>query len=56
MATVICHTDGCANAELPLSVSLTYEDEEGNTQSVDAVACGVCGQEITDVKEASTTT
>jgi hypothetical protein len=37
---VVCHTDGCANAghEIDLLVA------EGG-----AVACGVCGQEITDV-------
>ena len=51
MATVTCHTEGCANAGLTLEISLGYVDEEGNTQQVDAVACGVCGQQITDISD-----
>jgi len=50
MSTVTCHTDGCANAEIAIDLPTTYEDEEtGETRSVDAVICGVCGQPIEDV-------
>jgi hypothetical protein len=41
-ATVICHTGGCGNADIPLVVPISNPDEF-------AVACGVCGQPITDV-------
>lgn len=51
MATATCHTDGCLNAGIPLHVNTTYEDDDGATQNVDAVGCGVCGQAITDVVE-----
>jgi len=51
MSTVICHTEGCANAGHPIILDLQYQDDDGNTLTVDAVACGVCGQEITDVSE-----
>lgn len=49
MATVVCHTEECSNAGIPIQLGLTWIDEEGATQTVDAVACGVCGQTITDV-------
>lgn len=52
MGIVVCRTDGCANAGAEIDLPLTYEDDDGNEQSVDAVACGVCGQEITDVRAA----
>ncbi len=51
MSTVICHTDGCGNAEIPISLVLTYEDENGDTLRVDSVSCGVCGQQIDDVTD-----
>jgi hypothetical protein len=38
--SVTCHTDGCGNAGIAIALSMT-EDA--------AVACGVCGQPITDV-------
>ena len=40
IANVCCHTPGCANAEVTLSV---YRRANG------LVLCGVCGNEITDV-------
>lgn len=49
MATVTCHTENCGNADHPITLELTYTDEEGTTQDVDAVACGSCGQQITDI-------
>lgn len=49
MAVVTCHTEGCGNAGVGIDVSLTWEDENGETQTVGAVVCGACGQEITDV-------
>lgn len=51
-ATVTCHTPGCVkDGESVPGVPISWEDEEGNTQRVDAVQCGACGQEITDVSE-----
>lgn len=50
MAVVTCHTEGCGNAEHPIDLDLTYQDEDGETQTVSAVSCGVCGQEITDIQ------
>jgi hypothetical protein len=49
MATVTCKTEGCGNEGIPLSVNLSFVDDDGETQYVDAVMCGVCGQPITDV-------
>lgn len=54
MATATCHTDGCGNAEQPIDVGdLTYTDEETGEQRSSGVACGVCGQPITDVGSAT---
>ena len=50
MATVTCHTEDCGNAEIPIELNLTYE-QDGEIVAVDGVACGVCGQPITDIKE-----
>lgn len=50
MATVTCHTEGCGNAGAPIELDLTYTDDDGNLQTVDSVACGVCGQPITDIE------
>lgn len=50
MATVTCHTDGCTNADTPIDLTLTYEDEEGETAYVSGVVCGVCSQQITDIQ------
>jgi hypothetical protein len=49
MALVTCHTEGCGNAEHPIELNLTWVDADGETQHVDGVACGVCGQPITDI-------
>lgn len=40
--TLICHTAECGNAEAPISLEVP--------ETVDAYACGVCGQPITDVQ------
>jgi len=48
-SVVICHTQDCGNADQPISMDLTYEDEYGDTHPVGSVSCGVCGQPITDV-------
>lgn len=49
MATVTCHTEGCANAGAPIDLPLTFLDDDGEEQTMDAV-CGVCGVPITDVQ------
>jgi hypothetical protein len=49
MSTVTCNTGGCANAGIPIELDLTWTDEEGGIHTVGAVACGVCGQSITDI-------
>ena len=51
MAIVTCHTEECSNADHGIELALTYTDEEGLTTAVDSVACGVCGQPITDVSD-----
>lgn len=51
MSTVTCQTDGCTNAGHPIEVNLFFTDDEGETGRVDSVQCGVCGNEITDLKE-----
>lgn len=51
-AVITCHTDGCPNAGTPIVLDLGYLDYDGNTHHVDAVACGPCGQPVTDIKEA----
>lgn len=50
MATVTCRTEGCSNEGVGITISTTYVDDDGNSQSVDAVQCGVCGQRIEDVE------
>jgi len=52
MTAVTCHTPGCANEGIPIDLNLTYTDDDGQTQTVDAVACGVCGNPITDYERA----
>jgi hypothetical protein len=50
MATAICHTSGCGNAEHPIDVTTSWEDfDTGDTVYVSSVVCGVCGQSIDDV-------
>ena len=51
MATVTCHTHGCAkeNEAVP-DVPVTVTGEDGNETPEDAVICGVCGQPITDIQ------
>lgn len=49
MAIVTCHTEGCGNGGIGIDLPLTWTDDDGETVAVDAVSCGVCGQEITDV-------
>lgn len=49
MATLVCHTDGCPNAGIPIQYDATFTDDDGETRNVDLIVCGPCGQEITDV-------
>ena len=42
MKTVVCHTDGCANENVPIDVSASEETMD--------VGCGPCGQPIDDIK------
>lgn len=49
MATLTCHTEGCANAEQALEYELTYRDEQNRVQQITDVECGVCHQPITDI-------
>ena len=44
-SVLTCHTDGCSNADQPISMSMP----EGG-----AAACGVCGQPITDITQEGT--
>ena len=46
---VTCHTDGCPNAGIPIEMQLTWDDEDGTEHRVGSVACGPCGQPITDI-------
>lgn len=55
MTLVTCSTDGCGNAGVAIDVALTTLDENGDPQPVDAVICGACGKQITDIKEADMT-
>lgn len=41
LSTVICHTDGCENAGVPITLPVA-----------DVVVCGPCGQTITDITPA----
>ena len=52
MFTVTCHTDGCQNRDLGLTMSLIAIDQNGMEYQADTVQCGVCGQPITDVQDA----
>ena len=52
MAVVTCHTEECANRDVEITLELMFTDPAtGETSHVDSVQCGVCGNEITDVKE-----
>jgi len=53
MTSVICHTPGCLNEDIPVELETTYVDDGGQTRDVDAVICGPCGEPITNVREAS---
>ena len=50
MATVTCHTEGCANADIPIHLDLTYRDETNMVRQITHVVCGVCSQPITDIQ------
>ena len=41
--TATCHTDGCANADIPIVLSVP----DGTNPFV---VCGVCGQQITNIQ------
>jgi hypothetical protein len=49
MHTCTCHTPGCSNDGIPITMTLTYLDDFGDEQVVGSVACGVCAQPITDI-------
>jgi hypothetical protein len=52
MTLVTCHTPGCGNAEIAIDLILNHTNPEtGMTEWVDGVACGVCGNDITDVAD-----
>jgi hypothetical protein len=53
MSIVTCHTDGCANSDIRIEMTLTYVDPETEeTKPVDAVYCGECKEPITDIEGA----
>jgi hypothetical protein len=53
-STVTCHTDGCGNEGIPLTIATEGPDPEtGEVVKVDNVICGVCRQEITDIVAAA---
>lgn len=43
-----CQTEGCRSFGIAQEPITTWEDEEGNSGTVDAVICGYCGQPITE--------
>lgn len=49
MATVVCRTEDCGNAGVPIPLDLEWTDDEGVVHDVDSVVCGVCGEPIGDV-------
>lgn len=53
MATVVCHTDGCGNSGIAIDGLVHPTDEAGAPIEPWTVMCGVCGEQITDVTEAS---
>lgn len=57
MEIVTCRTEGCPSEGNPVLINTTVTDDDtGETRRVDAVVCGACGHEITDVTDAGTTT
>jgi len=46
--TCICHTEGCANEGVPITMPGGVE-MDGEWVPMDSYACGVCYQPITDV-------
>lgn len=47
-----CHTPDCGNADIPIDVgSITYEDDQGVTQTMPVFCSSLCGNEITDLSE-----
>lgn len=44
MQTATCHTEGCENAEIPISLDFIPEGE-----LVESVWCGACNNPITDL-------
>lgn len=51
MPIVTCHTQGCGNAEAPIDVPTPTDPETGEPLANWSVECGVCGKDITDIKE-----
>jgi hypothetical protein len=52
-SVLICHTEGCANQDVPIPVSTVYVDDEGNEWPISTFQCGACGSPITDVQPIS---
>lgn len=52
MAIVTCHTEGCANADIPIDLGEPPVGDDGQPIVWDSFGCGVCGQPIDDVVEA----
>lgn len=49
MSLVVCHTDGCSSRGQGIDIDTSCVDENGAPCQVDAVFCGACGQQITDI-------
>lgn len=50
MLTVICHTSGCENEDVPIEIpSSSVDPFTGKDVPVVRVECGPCRTEITDV-------
>ena len=51
MHTVTCRVEGCPKQDQPVELDLTYLDQDtGEPRTVDAVMCGSCGQQISDIQ------
>lgn len=47
-ANVTCPTAGCPNRGVTLDVVVSFTDETGQEQTVDSIACGICGADLTE--------
>lgn len=57
MAIVTCRTEGCENADVGIDVGdlTSVNPDTGETETVDSVVCGPCGQPITDIDAGAAT-